>query len=50
MLDDEQLAKVERAQAAARLCPVIGAFAALRLLHTPTDPAETDVVDDAGGV
>ena len=48
MLEDEQLAKMERLQAAARLRPVIGAFSALRLLHTPTDTPETDVVDDGG--
>ncbi len=50
MLDDEQLAKLERLQAAARLRPVIHAFSVLGLLHTPTDPPETDVVDDGGGV
>ncbi len=50
MLDDEQLRKMEILQAAARLRPVIHAFSALRLLHTPTDPPETDVVDDGGGV
>ena len=50
MLDDEQLRKMEILQAAAGLRPVIRAFSALRLLHTPTDPPETDVVDDGGGV
>ena len=50
MLDDEQLAKMERLQAAARLRPVIHAFSALGLLHTPTDTPEPDAVDDGGGV
>lgn len=50
MLDDDQLAKMERLQAAAKLRPVIHAFSALGLLHTPTDTPEPDVVDDGGGV
>ncbi len=50
MLDDEQLRKMEILQAAARVRPVVHAFSALGLLHTPTNPPETDVVDDGGGV
>jgi len=46
MLDDEQLAEMERLQATARLRSVIHAFSALGLLNTPTDTPEPGVVDD----